>query len=223
MILYKDRKISERVMLVTLLKGFIVGLGASIPLGPLGVLCVQKTLSKGRNSGLFTGLGASVSDTFYAGLALLGLAFVENIINENRAIVMLVGGIIIALIGLKVYATNPIKQIRQKSSHKRHLEDFVEALVMTITNPGAIFLILGLFAAVGINSSDNPENVSIITTLWGVFLGTVTWWFTLTTTINIFRKKFMLKQLILINKIAGVIIVALGIISTFDGLIKLIL
>ena len=54
-------------MLITLLKGFIVGLGASIPLGPLGVLCVQKTLSKGRNSGLFTGLGASVSDTFYAG------------------------------------------------------------------------------------------------------------------------------------------------------------
>ena len=131
-------------MLVTLLKGFIVGLGASIPLGPLGVLCVQKTLSKGRNSGLFTGLGASVSDTFYAGLSLIGLSFVENLINENRAIVMLVGGIIIALIGLKVYTTNPIKQIRQKSSNKRHLEDFVEALVMTITNPGAIFLILGL-------------------------------------------------------------------------------
>ncbi len=212
-------------MLVTLLKGFIVGLGASIPLGPLGVLCVQKTLSKGRNSGLFTGLGASVSDTFYAGLALLGLAFVENLINENRAIVMLVGGIIIALIGLKVYRTNPIKQIRQKSSHKRHLEDFVEALVMTITNPGALFLILGLFAAVGINSSDSGSagSVSIITTLWGVFLGTVTWWFTLTTTINVFRKKFRLKQLIMINRIAGVIIMALGVISSCDGLIKLIL
>lgn len=212
-------------MLTTLLKGFIVGLGASIPLGPLGVLCVQKTLSKGRNSGLFTGLGASVSDTFYAGLALLGLAFVENIINENRAIVMLVGGIIIALIGLKVYRTNPIKQIRQKSSHKRHLEDFVEALVMTITNPGALFLILGLFAAVGINSYDSGSagSVSIITTLWGVFLGTVTWWFTLTTTINVFRKKFRLKQLIMINRIAGVIIMVLGVISTFDGLIKLIL
>ncbi len=210
-------------MLVTLLKGFIVGLGASIPLGPLGVLCVQKTLSKGRNSGLFTGLGASVSDTFYAGLSLIGLSFVENLINENRAIVMLVGGIIIALIGLKVYTTNPIKQIRQKSSNKRHLEDFVEALVMTITNPGAIFLILGLFAAVGINSSDNTGNISIITTLWGVFLGTATWWFILTTTINVFRKKFRLKQLMMINRIAGIIIAVLGIISACDGIVKLIL
>lgn len=210
-------------MLVTLLKGFIVGLGASIPLGPLGVLCVQKTLSKGRNSGLFTGLGASVSDTFYAGLSLIGLSFVENLINENRAIVMLVGGIIIALIGLKVYTTNPIKQIRQKSSNKRHLEDFVEALVMTITNPGAIFLILGLFAAVGINSSDNAGNISIITTLWGVFIGTATWWFILTTTINVFRKKFRLKQLMMINRIAGIIIAVLGIISACDGIVKLIL
>ncbi len=210
-------------MFVTLLKGFIVGLGASIPLGPLGVLCVQKTLSKGRNSGLFTGLGASVSDTFYAGLALIGLSFVENFINENRALVMLIGGVIIILIGLKVYTTNPIKQIRQKSSNKRHLEDFVEALVMTVTNPGAIFLILGLFAAVGINSSDNAGNISIITTLWGVFLGTATWWYILTTTINVFRKKFRIKQLMMINRIAGIIIAVLGIISACDGIVKLIL
>ena len=210
-------------MVTTLLKGFIVGLGASIPLGPLGVLCVQKTLSKGRNSGLFTGLGASVSDTFYAGLSLIGLSFVENIINENRAIVMLVGGIIIALIGLKVYTTNPIKQISQKSSNKRHLEDFIEALIMTITNPGALFLILGLFAAVGINASDNAGNVTIITTLWGVFLGSATWWFLLSTAINVFRKRFRLKQLMMINRIAGIIIGVLGIISACDGIVKLIL
>lgn len=217
----KDK--DKKFMFVTLLKGFIVGLGASIPLGPLGVLCVQKTLSKGRNSGLFTGLGASVSDTFYAGLALIGLSFVENFINENRALVMLIGGVIIILIGLKVYTTNPIKQIRQKSSNKRHLEDFVEALVMTVTNPGAIFLILGLFAAVGINSSDNAGNISIITTLWGVFLGTATWWYILTTTINVFRKKFRIKQLMMINRIAGIIIAVLGIISACDGIVKLIL
>ena len=210
-------------MLITLIKGFIVGLGASIPLGPLGVLCVQKTLSKGRNSGLFTGLGASVSDTIYAGISLIGLSFVENIINENRAIVMLVGGAIIVLIGLKVYTTNPIKQIRQKSSNKRHLEDFVEAFIMTISNPGALFLILGLFAAVGINSSDNSGNATIITTLWGVFLGTASWWFLLSTTINVFRKKFRLKQLIMINRIAGIIIAVLGIISACDGIVQLII
>lgn len=210
-------------MIITLLKGFIVGLGASIPLGPLGVLCVQKTLSKGRNSGLITGLGASVSDTFYAAISLLGLAFIQEIINENREWVMLVGGIIIVLIGLKIYLTNPIKQIRQKNKNKKHVEDFFEALFMTITNPGAIFLILGLLAAVGINIGDGVEKASVVTILWGVFVGSAVWWFILSTTINIFRKKFRLKQLILINRISGIVIFVLGIISMCDGIIGIIL
>ncbi|MEF9931374.1 MAG: LysE family transporter [Bacteroidales bacterium] len=209
-------------MIITLLKGFIVGLGASIPLGPLGVLCVQKTLSKGRNSGLITGLGASVSDTFYAAISLLGLAFIQELIDENREWVMLVGGIIIMLIGLKIYLTNPIKQIRQKHTNKKHIEDFFEALFMTMTNPGAIFLILGLLAAVGINIGAGVEKASVVTILWGVFIGSAAWWFTLSTTINIFRKKFRLKQLIMINRISGIVIFVLGIISVFDGIIELI-
>ena len=106
-------------MLTSLAKGIIVGIGASIPLGPLGVLCVQKTLSKGRNCGLITGLGASVSDTFYAAISLLGLAFLQNIIDQNMDWVMLLGGIVIAFIGVKIFKTNPIKQIRQKKSSKR--------------------------------------------------------------------------------------------------------
>ena len=117
---------------------------------------------------------------------------------------------------------NHEETIRQ-SSNKRHLEDFAEAFIMTISNPGALFLILGLFAAVGINSSDNAGNVTIITTLWGVFLGTASWWFLLTTTINIFRKRFRLKQLMMINRIAGIIIAVLGIISACDGIVKLVL
>lgn len=209
-------------MLIALIKGFIVGLGASIPLGPLGVLCVQKTISKGRNSGFFTGLGASVSDTFYAGIALLSFAFVDNFIAEHRAVIMLIGGIIIVLIGLKVYLTNPIKQIKQKNTNKKHLEDFIEALIMTISNPGAMFLILGLFAVVGLRSPSGGEEISAITILWGVFLGTVTWWFFLTTTINRFRKRFRLRQLMFINRIAGVAIATLGIVSVFDGIIKMV-
>ena len=210
-------------MFSILLKGFIVGMGASIPLGPLGVLCIQKTLSKGRNSGFLTGLGASVSDTFYAAISLLGLAFIQNVIKEHMNWVMLFGGLIIILIGIKVYLTNPIKQIRQKNTNRKHLEDFFEALIMTITNPGAIFLILGLLAAAGINISDGVEKGSVVTILWGVFIGSAIWWFSLSTTVNIFRKKFRLKQLIMINRISGIAIIVLGVISLCDGLIKLIL
>ena len=114
-------------MLLSLVQGFIVGIGASIPLGPLGILCVQKTLSKGRNSGLITGLGSAASDTFYAGISLLGLAFIQNLIKEQKDWIMLIGGIIIVLIGIKIYLTNPLKQVKQNNGNKKRLEDFFEA------------------------------------------------------------------------------------------------
>ena len=210
-------------MITALVKGFIVGLGASIPLGPLGVLCVQKTLGSGRNSGFITGLGASVSDTFYAAISLMGLAFIQNLIDENIDWVMLFGGLVIMYIGVKIYLTNPIKQIRQKNKNKRHVEDFFEALFMTVTNPGAIFLILGLFAAVGIHVGERVSKGDLIKTLWGVFAGSAAWWFTLSTTINVFRKRFRIKQLMMINRISGIVIFVLGLISMFNGVFELIL
>lgn len=210
-------------MLITLLKGFIVGLGASIPLGPLGVLCVQKTLSKGRNSGFITGLGASFSDTLYAAISLLGLAFIENLIDKNRDIVMIIGGAIIIYIGIRIFFTNPIKQIRQKNTNKKHVQDFIEAFLMTVTNPGAIFLILGLLAAVGININDSEVRPSITIILLGVFSGSVVWWFILSTGINVFRKKFRIRQLMMINRVSGAIMGVLGIIAMFDGIIEVVI
>lgn len=206
------------------IKGLIVGLGASIPLGPLGVLCIQKTLSRGRFAGFITGLGASVSDTFYSTISLLGLVFIEDLIDSHKAAVLLIGGIVILFIGLKIYVTNPVRQIRQKNKKSKHVEDFVEALAMTITNPGSIFLILAMFTAVRFNIADSAvePRLVILTVLWGIFTGSALWWFTLSTSISTFRKKFRLKQLIMLNKIAGIVIAAIGAISFCDGIFELI-
>lgn len=203
------------------IKGFIVGMGASIPLGPIGVLCIQRTLSKGRNSGLITGMGAALTDTFFAAIALLSLTFVNDLIGQYRFWVMIVGGIIVLIFGLKLFLTNPVKQIKRiKSGNKRYWEDFFSTILMTITNPGALFLILGLFAFAGINSSGEESKYLIATTLWGVFSGAISWWFILSTSINVFRNRFRLRQLLMINRVAGVIIMVLGIISLFEGIIR---
>ena len=94
---------------------------------------------------------------------------------------------------------------------------------MTVTNPGAIFLILGLLAAVGININDNEVRPSVVVILLGVFMGTVTWWFTLSTGINVFRKKFRIRQLVMINRVSGAIMGVLGVIAMFDGIIEVVL
>lgn len=205
-------------MVIDFVKGFLVGLGASIPLGPLGVMCVQKTLSKGRNSGFITGLGAAITDTIFAALAILGLAYIKSFIEDYERGVLLFGGIIVALIGLKIYLTNPVKQIRQKAQgNNKHIEDLFSSIFMTISNPGAIFLILGMFAFVGLDIDSQAANRVITVALAGVFVGASTWWYALSTGINLFRKKFRLRQLLMINRISGIIIIVIGLISFFEG------
>ncbi|MFA6334423.1 MAG: LysE family transporter [Bacteroidales bacterium] len=204
-------------MLTSLIKGFIVGMGVSIPLGPIGVMCVQKTLSKGRNSGFITGMGAAVSDTFFSAIAIFGLAYLQKLIDYYENYVLLLGGLVVALIGLKIFLTNPVKQIRLPKSGKKHFEDFFSAMIMTLTNPGSVFLILGMFALVGANVNGLSAERALSFTLWGVFLGATTWWFIFSTLINIFRNRFRLRQLLMINRISGIVIIVLGLISTFEG------
>ncbi len=204
-------------MVESFFKGFIVGMGASIPLGPLGVMCVQKTLSKGRLSGIATGLGASLTDTFFAAFAILSLALIQDFVKSNETAVLLAGGLAVMAIGLKIFLTNPVRQIRQNKGGKRLLEDFFASMIMTITNPGAIFLILGLFAFTGLEVDGSSSGPVITAALSGVFVGAISWWIILSTTINIFRNKFRLRQLLLINRVAGIVIMALGLISFLES------
>ena len=205
------------MLVESIVKGFIVGIGASIPLGPLGVMCVQKTLSKGRISGIVTGMGASITDTIFATFAIVSLALIQEFVNNNETSVLFYGGLAVIAIGLKIFLTNPVKQIRRSKGGKKLLEDFISAIIMTITNPGAVFLILGLFAFVGLNVDSSSSGDVIFAALLGVFLGANAWWIILSTSINIFRNKFRLKQLLMINRVAGIVIMVLGFFSVAEG------
>ena len=204
--------------MILFVKGVLVGLAASIPLGPVGVLCVQRTLSKGRYSGFISGMGAALVDTFFAALAILGLVYIQIIIKSYEPHFLCFGGVLVVYIGLKIYLSNPVKQIRQAKFKKRRLEDFLSVALLTLSNPGALLLILGFFAAVGLNINASSGSVTISTVLWGVFVGAGLWWYCLSTTISIFRSKFRLKQLWMINRISGIVIMALGMITALKGI-----
>lgn len=211
-------------MLLELLKGFVVGICASVPLGPIGVLCIQRTLSKDRNSGFITGLGAALSDTVFAAIALLSISYVQQLLSDYRYLVMIAGGIIVGIFGVKLFMSNPVKQIRRVKSGNRHYwQDFFSTVLMTISNPGAFFLMLGLFAFIGISREEAEPLERIAVTLAGVFAGAALWWHILSTCINMFRNKLRLRQLIMINRIAGVVIMVLGLISLFEGIYRFLL
>ncbi|MDR1983210.1 MAG: LysE family transporter [Prevotellaceae bacterium] len=205
---------------IDFLKAIIVGFCGSVAIGPIGVLCIQRTINKGRSSGFMSGAGAASADTVFAALAVFSLAAIQSLLEHNQSIFYIAGGIIIALMGVKIHFSNPIKQIRKPKIGKMKLvEDFVSTFFLTLTNPMTIFFLIGLFALVKLDlttRSNSSSSVAIV--LWGVFLGASAWWALMIYVVSKFRKKFRLKQLWMVNKIAGIIIFVLGIISVFEGI-----
>lgn len=201
-----------------LLKGIMIGLLASIPLGPIGVICIQRTINKGRLSGFVSGLGAASADTIFAAIAGFSITLILAFIEERKLVIEFIGGIIVILLGIKTFYTNPVAQLRRHKRKKNKLfEDYLSVLLLTITNPFAIFLFVAMFAALNINYEGNNLILSLVP-LAGVFIGAASWWFTLSTLVNLFRKRFRLKQLLWINKIAGAIIFLLGVLAIVNAI-----
>ena len=134
-------------MVLDILKGFVVGVCASVPVGPIAILVIQKTMSKGRQAGFVSGLGASVVDTVYAIIALFALAFAQQLIEKHENLILLVGGLILTLIGITMALSNPFrKRVRKDDKVSFSSKDFLQAIAMGVSNPMAIFVIFALFA-----------------------------------------------------------------------------
>lgn len=191
------------------LKGILIGFSTSAPLGPIGVLCVQRTLNKGRVSGFVSGMGAAFADTFYAILAGFGLTFIIAFIEKQQLYFEIAGIALLFFLGLKLFYSNPIKQFRTKKQKNNLFEDFVSVALITISNPLALFLFLAVFAGLGFVYKE-MNFISTFYLVLGVLSGAAAWWFILSSLISLFRKRFRLKSIWWINKIAGAIIILFG-------------
>jgi threonine/homoserine/homoserine lactone efflux protein len=193
--------------------GVIIGFSASVPLGPIGVLVIQRTLNKGRWSGFISGLGAAFSDTIYAIIAAYSLSVIVGFIESRLLLIQIGGAAVLIGLGLKIFYTNPAVQLRrQRNKSSNRFQDFISTFLITVTNPLAVFLFLAFFAGLGVvpEESNLPEQLLLIT---GVFGGAACWWFILSGLINLFKRKINLRRLWWINKIAGAVIVVLVIIA----------
>lgn len=203
-------------------KGFIIGVVVSAPLGPVGVLCIQRTLNKGRWYGFVTGLGASLSDITYALLTGYGMSFVFDYVNKNIFYLQLLGSIMLLAFGVYTFRSNPVHSLRPVSAGKgkgSYFHNFVTAFAVTLSNPLIIFLYIGLFARLAFVS----EGVLVFEAVTGyiaIALGALTWWFSITFFVNKVRRQFNLRGIWLLNRIIGVIVMVvslLGLVFTLMG------
>lgn len=197
------------------LKGLLVGIIVSAPMGPIGVLCVQKTVNKGRTIGFLSGLGAATADTFYAILAAFGVTFITNFLSKNQQFFQIVGILVLIFLGFRMIFNNPVKQYRyHRTSGKKMsaVRDYISVFFLTISNPltiiffGAAFTMLGLLT----QSEGQRNNLLLVA---GIFSGASLWWFLLTYVVNIFRKKFRLRNIFMLNRISGIVIILLSVLA----------
>lgn len=207
-------------VLLDMLKGFLVGICASAPLGPIAILVIQKSLSKGRKSGFVSGLGATVSDTCYATIAIFALAFAQRFIDEHQSFLLIAGGIILVLVGASMALSNPYKKKRRREAMTASPKDFGQAVAMAFTNPGAIFVMFALFAFFGL-AKDEPHTWKVAPLILSVSAGSVTYWFFMSWLISKFQNVFKMRTIVWISRITGGIVVVIGVALFGQGLFNM--
>lgn len=219
-------------MLITivdiLLRGVAVGLASSITVGPVAVLCIQRTLSKTRRAGLMSGLGVACADTMMAIIAYFFYAMLESQIQQYSHILSVTGGIFVVVVGVVIFFQNPVPQIRRNRAGNNSLwKDFSSMFGFTIANFVVVIpYILAFFAMFGIGTGGTEHTASSLVTsliiIAGFFCGAALWWWLLTSLISLFRRRFRPRHMLTINHVAGIVIGLLGvytILSTFYNII----
>jgi threonine/homoserine/homoserine lactone efflux protein len=195
-------------MFLTLLaKGILIGLLVSIPLGPIGVLVIQRTVNKSRMAGLLSGMGAALSDTLYAIIAGFSLTFVVDFIRENEVIFQTIGALVVLALGIHIFFKDPVTDLRRNRLRgNTHFQDIISSFLVTVTNPLTVFVFIAVFTSSGVAINLEQPYHSFFVVL-GVFTGGFIWWFSLSGIVSLFRHKINLRILWWINKTAGAAIV----------------
>jgi threonine/homoserine/homoserine lactone efflux protein len=199
-----------------LLRGLVIGFSIAAPVGPIGVLCIRRTLAGGRASGLVSGLGAATADAIYGCIAGFGLAFISNFMVSQQVWLRLIGGVFLCYLGLKTLLAKPAEQTALSKGNGL-IGAYASTFFLTLTNPMTILSFAAIFAGLGLaNTSGNYVSAGIL--VLGVFIGSALWWLILSSSVGLFRAKFNPTSLRWVNKISGAIIIGFGLFALLNAL-----
>ncbi len=193
------------------LRGLVIGFSIAAPVGPIGVLCIRRTLADGRISGLVTGLGAATADGMYGCVAGFGLTFISSVLIDQQLWLQLFGGLFLCYLGVKTLVSKPAEQ-EAKVGSTGLLSSYASTFLLTVTNPMTIISFAAIFAGLGLANTSGSYASALILVL-GVFLGSAAWWLLLSGGVGLFRDKFNTQAMLWVNRISGVVIAVFGAIA----------
>ena len=199
-----------------LLKGVVIGFSIAAPVGPIGVLCMRRTLAEGRASGLITGLGAATADAMYGCIAGFGLTFISSFLVSQQAWLRLIGGGFLCYLGLRTLFAKP-SEPEALTKGSGLLGAYASTLVLTLANPMTIISFVAIFAGLGLAStSGNYMGAGAL--ISGVFIGSALWWLILSGGVGTLQGKLNYHGLQWVNRVSGVIITGFGLFALLSGL-----
>lgn len=191
------------------LKGLLLGFGIAAPVGPIGVLCIRRTLSEGRLIGLLSGLGAATADMLYGAVAAFGLTAIQGLLVRQQAWLQILGGLFLIYLGLRSFFTAPADHSAQAPQPRGRLSAYLTTLGLTLTNPATILSFTVIFAGFRLANAAGGFLAPALLVL-GVFLGSTAWWVLLSSAVGLFRDRFSVAWMRWVNRIAGLVIVGFG-------------
>jgi len=207
-------------MLDIIIKGILIGLTISVPLGPIGMLVVQRTFNRGQKYGIVTGLGATFSDLIYTLITLFFLSFVLDFIEIHRFVIQLVGSVVVAAFGYYIFTSNPATQPKPNESSKHSLlSDFVTSFGLTFSNPLVLFVLIALFARFEFIDTSTTILATVVGIL-SILSGALLWWSIVTFLVSHFKNKVSMRELKIINQVTGLVIILIGAVGFFLSMLK---
>ncbi|HVA91095.1 MAG TPA: LysE family translocator [Chloroflexota bacterium] len=198
-------------------RGLVIGLSIAAPVGPIGVLCIRRTLADGRWVGLATGFGAATADGIYGGVAGFGLTVVSSLLLSHQTWIRLIGGLFLCWLGAKTFIAAPAESDGPTGEYTLP-RAYASAVALTLTNPSTILSFVAIFAGVGLGSERHTAGAALLLVL-GVLLGSALWWVLLTHLVSIARAAITGHRLRWVNRVSGAILVGFGLLA-FASLIK---
>lgn len=192
------------------LRGILLGFAIAAPVGPIGVLCIRRTLAEGRLIGFLSGLGAATADMLYGAIAAFGLSALQGWLVGQQSWLQVVGGIFLLYLGVRTFLTPPGNRAAGKGQRSGKWAAYLTTLALTLTNPATILSFTFIFA--GLRLADSAGSFYAAAQLvLGVFLGSASWWLFLSGVVGILRDRFSATWMRWVNRIAGVLIFAFGV------------
>lgn len=192
------------------LHGIFLGLLVAIPVGPMGMLCIERTLIKGRLSGFISGLGAATADALYAAVAAFGLTAISAFITAFQMPIRIIGGILLIIIGLRTLHAKVVANHKPDTAYTL-LADYTSGLLLTLTNASTIISFAALFSATGVNLTPDKPMLAVLLTL-GFFVGSTLWWFILSSGITQLKNRVKNFSIQLVSHIGGAFIAITGVV-----------